>query len=242
MPGAQVQAASTSRRRPDSRLHSAVRVAPAAGAAPHRAGAEVYLPRTKVDLYSFDANYLQRLKAREPDTENHFVSYFTPRLQMKLRQRGFSSPTLEDIRQDTFCRVLIAVQAGNVQHPERFGAFVASVCDNLILEKWREAGRNNHLDVESLDVPDTRVNLESLVLSKEKRKIVEEILDQMSPKKRNILRALLFEDLDREELCRRFGINSDYLRVLLFRAREEFATRLKARGWKYSENKDRKDD
>jgi RNA polymerase sigma-70 factor, ECF subfamily len=59
---------------------------------------------------------------------------------------------------------------------------------------------------------------------------VEHILDEMPPKKRNVLRAVIFEQLDRDELCERFGVNGDYLRVLLFRAKEEFAERLKARG------------
>ena len=228
------------RRRPDSRAHSPVRSMTVPGG-PKRPAPEVYLSPRKVDLYSFDAAYLERLKAREPATEAHFVSYFTPRLHMKLRQRGFTAPTLEDIRQDTFCRVLLAVQADSVLHPERFGAFVASVCDNLILEKYREFSRNQHLDVEAMDLPDSRVNLESLVLRKEKRQMVAEILEELPPKKRNILRALLFEQLDREELCRRFGINSDYLRVLLFRSKEEFVARLKAKGWRTPGDKDHKD-
>jgi len=184
-----------------------------------------------VDLYSFDADYLRRLKEREPATESHFVSYFTPRLNMKLRQRGFAPPTLEDIRQDTFCRILAAVQHDEIQHPERFGAFVASVCDNVILEKWREVQRNQHVDVESMDFPDGQPGMESVVLRKEKRRIVAEILEEMPAKKRNILRALLYEHLDRDELCERFDVRSDYLRVLLFRAKEEFASRLKEKGW-----------
>jgi len=184
-----------------------------------------------VDLFSFDAEYLQRLKGREPATESHFVSYFTPRLDTKLRQRGFTPANREDIRQDTLYRVLIAVQTGTVEHPERFGAFVASVCNHVIQEKWREIARNQHADVESMELPDNRVNVESALLRKEKKQIVSRILDEMSPKKRDILRAFLFDHLNREELCERFGVTGDYLRVLLFRAKEEFSARLKGKGW-----------
>lgn len=202
--------------------------------------AEVYLsPRTPVDLYSFDAEYLRRLKEREPATERHFVSYFTPRLHVKLRQRGFSLTVLDDIRQETFFRVLTAVQNNTVLYPERFGAFVASVCDRVILESYRDIVRNQHLDVEAMDVPDSQASLESVVLLKEKRQIVAQILDQLSPKSRNILRALLYEQLTREELCTRFGVTSDYLRVLLFRAREEFAGLLQAKGLNGLEERDR---
>jgi len=226
-----VHVRATKRRRPDSRLHASIRTAPQAEAVPASDASAVYWsPVKKVDLYSFDADYLRRLKDRDPATEAHFVSYFSPRMQVKLRHRGFSSPALEDVSQETFFRVLTAVQGDNVLYPERFGAYVHSVCDRVILEKFREFARNQHLDLDGMDVPDRKTNLETMLLKKEKRKIVENILEEMPPKKRNILRALIFEQLDRDELCERFGVNGDYLRVLLFRAKEEFVERLKARG------------
>ena len=231
MPGARVQAPVKSRRRPDSRAHPSVRMPRPVPAGPKPGVSEVYWsPRNKVDLYSFDAEYLRRLKAREPDTEGHFVSYFTPRLHVKLRQRGFSLQMVDDIRQETFFRVLAAVQNDSVLYPERFGAFVVSVCDRVILENYRDIARNQHLDVENMNLPDGQASLESVVLQKEKRRIVARILDQLSPKSRNILRALVYEQLTRDELCARFGVTSDYLRVLLFRAREEFAALLNAQG------------
>jgi RNA polymerase sigma-70 factor (ECF subfamily) len=219
------------------RAHRAPLLSPSfAAASPATKGrlpatSEVYWsPRKKVDFYSFDAEYLRRLQARDPATEGHFASYFGKRLQIKLRSRGFASAVLEDISQETFYRVLIAVRNGTVLYPERFGAYVNSVCDRVILEKYREHARNQHLDVEAMDLPDGKTNLEAMVLRKEKRAIVAGILDQLPAKKRNMLRALLFEQLDRSELCARFKVKSDYLRVLLFRAREDFAALCKARG------------
>ena len=229
---APVQVRAKKRQRPDSRLHASIGGARQAGTSPAPAAGVVYWsPIKKVDLYSFDADYLRRLKARDPATEAHFVSYFEPRMQVKLRHRGFVSPTLEDVSQETFFRVLTAVQADHVLYPERFGAYVHSVCDKVILEKFREFARNQHLDLDGMDLPDRKTNLEAMLLRKEKRRIVEEILDELPARKRNILRAFIFEQLDRDELCKRFGVNSDYLRVLLFRAKEEFAERLKARGF-----------
>jgi RNA polymerase sigma factor (sigma-70 family) len=224
---ARVQVPAKKRPRPDSRLHRPVGGGRQSGEA---AGAVYWSPRKKVEFYTFDADYLRLLKEREPATEAHFVAYFTPRLQMKLRQRGFSSPTLEDVSQETFFRVLTAVQNGSVLAAEKFGAYVSAVCDNVILEKYREFARNQHLDVDGMDIPDRSTNLEAAVLRREKKKIVAEVLADLSPKKRNLLRALIYEQLDRDQMCERFGVNGDYLRVLLFRAKEDFAALLKARG------------
>ena len=195
------------------------------------AASEVYWsPRKKVDFYSFDADYLRRLQARDPATEGHFASYFGKRLQIKLRSRGFAAAALEDVSQETFYRVLREVQNGTVLYPERFGAYVNSVCDRVILEKYREHSRNQHLDVDGMELPDGKTNLEAMVLRKEKSKMVADILAQLPAKKRNILRALIFEQLDRDEICARFNVKSDYLRVLLFRAKEDFAALCRARG------------
>lgn len=221
------QALTKRRSRPDSRSH---RPSGRIREASEAASAVYCSPRKKVEFYSFDAEYLRLLKDRDPVTQAHFVSYFTPRLQMKLRYRGFASPTLEDVSQETFYRVLNAVEGGAVLYPEKFGAYVNAVCDKVILEKYREFARNQHLDLDGIDVPDNGANLEAVILRREKKKIVAEVLADLSPKKRNLLRALIYEQLDREQMCARFGVNSDYLRVLLFRAKEDFAALLRARG------------
>lgn len=65
--------------------------------------------------------------------ESHFVSYFVNRLKIKLRHRGLALAVVEDIISETFIRVLMAVRNGSVLNPERFAAYVNSVCDQVIL-------------------------------------------------------------------------------------------------------------
>lgn len=195
------------------------------------ATSEVYWsPRKKVDFYQFDAKYLDNLKGGDSATEKHFAVYFGERLRAKLLNRGFAIATLEDISQETLMRVFAAVRNGAILYPERFGAYVNSVCDKVVLEKYREHSRHRHLDIDAMELPDGKTNLETIVLRKEKKKIVADILAQLPVKKRNILRAVIFEQLNRDELCARFGVKNDYLRVLLFRAKEDFAALCKARG------------
>lgn len=192
---------------------------------------EVYWStKKKVDFYQFDAKYLERLHGGDVATESHFAAYFGERLRAKLLNRGFAMATLEDIRQETFLRVFAAVRNSSVLYPERFGAYVNSVCDRVILENYRSDRRHQHLDVDSMELPDGKTSLETIILRKEKKKIVADILAQLPVKKRNILRAVIFEQLDREQLCARFNVKNDYLRVLLFRAKEDFAALCKAKG------------
>ena len=51
---------------------------------------------------------------------------------------------------------------------------------------------------------------------------VREILDEMSERDRRILRAVFLEEQDKDGVCRDFGVDRDYLRVLVHRAKLAF--------------------
>jgi len=191
---------------------------------------EVYLSKKEpVDPYSFDNAYLERLGAGDSVTETHFVSYFSRLLRIKLRGRTLSPQLIEDICQETFLRVLQAVRAGDAIHsPERLGAFVNSVCRNVLLESYRDRLRTQQVDMETLDLPDGRTDLERSLLLKESKKVVGEVLAKLSERDRNCLRALFLEDRDKDDICQQFGVERGYLRVLLHRAKISFRAQYKA--------------
>jgi RNA polymerase sigma-70 factor (ECF subfamily) len=179
-----------------------------------------------VDLYSFDESYLRRLQDRDAVTESHFVSYFRDLLRIKLRSRFFSTHAIEDVQQETFSRVITAVRAGEIRQPDRLGAYVNSVCNNVRLELYRDVTRNQHLDADSVDMPDPQADLEENMLREERVQMVREVLGKLPERDRSILRAVL-EERDKEEICREFGVDRGYLRVLLHRAKKSFKTSYK---------------
>jgi RNA polymerase sigma-70 factor (ECF subfamily) len=191
-----------------------------------RLESEVYWSPKTVDLYSFDESYLRRLQDRDSVTESHFVAYFRDLLRIKLRSRFFSTHAIEDVQQETFSRVITAVRAGEIRQPDRLGAFVNSVCNNVRLELYRDVTRNQHLDADSVEVPDPQADLEERMLREERVQMVREVLDKLSERDRNILRAVL-EERDKDEICGEFGVERGYLRVLLHRAKKSFKTNYK---------------
>jgi len=187
------------------------------------AKAEVYwLERTPVDFYSFDEEYLRRLGAHDPATEAHFIAYFSERLRITLRARGADVSTIEDVRQETFFRVWVAIRSGSVNNPQGFGSYVHSVCKNVLSESRRDNYRNQHDSLESNDVPDEKLGLEELMQLKENRELVRAVLDELPERDRHLLQARFFEDRDNEEVCGDFGVDRDYLRVLFHRAINKF--------------------
>jgi RNA polymerase sigma-70 factor (ECF subfamily) len=179
-----------------------------------------------VELFSFDADYLCRLKQSDASTEQHFFAYFSKMLVIKLRSRLRSSEAVDDIKQETFLRVLRAVRAENAIHSaEKLGSYVNSVCNFVLLEHYRSGKRENPMDEQAPDPPDKTVDLEGALSAKETRAQVRQVLESLDKKDRDLLRAVFLEERDKDEICREFGVDRDYLRVLLYRAKAQFRTR-----------------
>ena len=195
------------------------------------AKADVYwLQRIPVDFYTFDEEYLRRLGAHDAATEAHFVAYFSERLKITLRARGVDSHTIEDIRQETFCRVWVAVQAGHVNNPRGFGSYVYSVCRNVLSESRRNGHPELHDPLDSFDLADEQLGLEDLMQRKENSRLVRALLSELPERDRHLLQARFFEDRDNDEVCDDFGVDRDYLRVLFHRAIQKFSELYKKRG------------
>jgi len=178
-----------------------------------------------VEFFSFDESYLQRLRGGDFPTEQHFVDYFGQLLRIKLRSRLRSSQTVDDIRQETFVRVLKAVRTGGVRSAEGLGSFVNSICNNVLQEHYRSSARSvSSQDDTPLDPPDTNIDLDGMLVAKQTREQVRHTLSMLSEKDRRLLRAIFFEEKDKDEICTDFGVDRDYLRVLLHRAKQSFRT------------------
>ncbi len=178
-----------------------------------------------LDFHNFDQRYLDLLRAGDYRVQEHFGGYFTALIQIKLRSRLRTPEAIQDIRQETFTRFFTALREGKIQQPERLGSFVNSICNNVLLEHYRADSRTTPLDDgegEPRDFPDTRVDLLSLLTAKETEKKVREILQQLSERDRRLLRDVFLEERDKDEVCRDFGIDRNYLRVLLHRAKQAF--------------------
>lgn len=178
-----------------------------------------------MELFAFDKPYVDRLRDGEPATEQHFGAYFGQILGIMLRARYLPPERVDDVRQETFTRVIAILRRdGGIRQPERFGAFVNSICKNVLRENTRELYRTQPLQPDHLESPDPDrvVDLERALISRETKEKVREILAEMKERDRDLLRAIFLEEKDKNEICREFGVDREYLRVLLHRAKGRF--------------------
>jgi len=176
-----------------------------------------------VEFFTFSKEYVELLRRGDPVTEQHFVAYFEQLLRIKLRSRMLASDKVEDLRQETFIRVIAAVRRdGGVRQPERFGAFVNSICKNVLLEHYRSSAKNQPMEDVHMDIPDKVLDLEGMLVTKQSAEQVRRILDAMPKRDRDLLRAIFLDDKEKDAVCREFGVDREYLRVLVYRAKDKF--------------------
>jgi RNA polymerase sigma-70 factor (ECF subfamily) len=173
--------------------------------------------------FEFNATYLHSLRQGDPSTEEHFVTHFGPILHKKLRRKVRSMDQASDLRQETFLRVLTILRSEQgVRHPERFEILVLGVCNNVLREAYRQQKRMVQMEPE-FDLAGSTPTPDECAMAGESGNHVWRVLSRLDPNARAILQAAFLEEQDRDEICRRFGINRNHLRLLIFRAKKTFA-------------------
>ena len=173
----------------------------------------------------FDTDYVNRLTHGDAETEAHFANYFSSLLLIKLRGRLRSPQLVEDARQETFLRVLNTLRKkGGVQYPERLGAFVNAVCENVLSELFRAGSRFQQVPDNAVEPVDEADSAESQCLSEERKTIIRRVLSGLASPDQLILRRVFLEERDKDEICREMGIDRNYLRVRIHRALVRFRT------------------
>jgi RNA polymerase sigma-70 factor, ECF subfamily len=178
-----------------------------------------------VQFHAFDSLYLEQLRAGDFRTQEHFVSYFSELIRLKLGKRLHSRPEIEDARQETFTRVLSALRRDDgVRQPERLGAFVNSVCNNVLLEHYRSASQEapGAEEEAAANIPDPALSAVDIIANREIQRKVRHILDELPEKDRRLIKEIFLDERDKDEVCRDLGVDREYLRVLLHRAKKSF--------------------
>jgi RNA polymerase sigma-70 factor (ECF subfamily) len=111
---------------------------------------------------------------------------------------------------------------GGIRQPERLGAFVNSVCNNVLQEFYRSVDHGASLDDDAPEPVDKLIDLEGFLVTKQTREQVRKVLALLGDKDRQLLRSIFLEEKEKDDVCREFGVDRDYLRVLLHRAKQSF--------------------
>lgn len=107
------------------------------------------------------------------------------------------------------------------------GAFVNAVCGNVLMERVRHDSRARAVQDTFEEYADLSPLPEAAMVTAERRRAVTLLIQTLSASDQAVLRAVFLDEEDRDQVCERMGISRDYLRVLIFRARNRFRAELR---------------
>lgn len=175
-----------------------------------------------MQLVAFDSAYLERLRNSDAGTERHFVAYFSDLIRLKLRSRLQSREAVDDVRQETFARVLLLLRSPDgIRQPDRLGALVNSVCNHVLFEHYRSI-KGQHADIDEQPehfLIDPSAGALAQYEATETKRAVRAVLKQLPERDRQLLQAVFLDERSKDDVCAEFGVTRDYLRVLIHRAK-----------------------
>jgi len=177
-----------------------------------------------VKFVAFDAAYVASLCSGDRGTEQHFQSYFSELIRLKLRSRFLSPAEIDDIEQETFVRAFkLVCHQRALRQAERLGALINSICNHVLSERYRAQKKVEELEEEKAAVLcDTRPGVLDELLTGETQRLVRDVLDDLPHRDRLILEAIFLEERDKDAVCEQMKVDRAYLRVLLHRAKQAF--------------------
>jgi len=160
--------------------------------------------------------------------ETELARRFWERLRLFATRRLGDAALAEDVAQETLRRVVAALRAGKLAHPDALPAFVFQTARNICLHHLRSGGREERalgrLNEGGVSVTGEDA-LESLI-SAERRATVRLALERLGESDRDLLRRVYFQQLDSDEIARRLDITPETLRVRKHRALRRLADAL----------------
>lgn len=176
-----------------------------------------------MELYAFDDDYVARLRSGDRFTQKHFHDYFDPRLKSKLYNRGVRSRyDIEDLVQEVFFRAWRTILSSEgIRDGRTLGSFMNSVCNHVFFE-WLRQKETEPIKPEHELMVDAAEDAFTALARGEERQSVMRVLERLSARDQSLLQAVYWEELDKDEICRKFSVSRNYLRVLQYRAVAKF--------------------
>ena len=133
-----------------------------------------------------------------------------------------SKEDAEDVRAETFLRVIQSLRQGKLRSPDSLPSFVLGIALNVIREQTRLRQKARQLDGGELEIACEQPSPESIFLDEEAARAVREVAGELKPREREFLRLYFYEELPKEEIARALGIKEERLRLIKSRALKSF--------------------
>lgn len=168
-----------------------------------------------------DGELATSVSAGDVMAEGAVYEKYSERVFFLALSERFSRDDAEDIRAETFLRVLQALREGKLRKPDSLPSYIVGIALNVMREHKRQRAGTDSLTDREYEIPGGD-SPEAAFLDKEVSRAIEEMATQLKPRERQFLRMFYYEELPKEEIARTLGIKEERLRLIKSRALKSF--------------------
>jgi RNA polymerase sigma factor (sigma-70 family) len=169
---------------------------------------------------SVEAELVAKIQGGQTEAEAELYDKYSARVYYLALRQTRSPEDAEDVRAETFFRVLQAIRGNHLRSASSVAAFILGTTRNVLHEFTRRCQAEN---TDQSRIPEAGVpSHEHLFLDADVRRAIEQTIDRLKPRERELLRLYYFDELPRGEIARRTGIAEERVRLVKSRALKHF--------------------
>jgi RNA polymerase sigma factor (sigma-70 family) len=168
-----------------------------------------------------DVDLVANVRQGDSTAETALYEKYSARIYFLALSETHSAEDAEDVRAETFLRVIQALRQDKLRSAASLSSFIVGIALNVIREHNRTKYKTEQLDGSELNLAGDR-SLESVFLDEETERAIKEAAGKLKPRERDFLRLYYYEELSKEEIAHSLGIKEERLRLIKSRALKSF--------------------
>jgi RNA polymerase sigma factor (sigma-70 family) len=168
-----------------------------------------------------DTELVTNIRNGRSDAEAALYERYAPKVYYLALRESRSPHDAEDVRAETFLRVLQAIRGNALRSPEAVASFILGTTRNVLHELYsrrRQSAAAKEPEPEDLSTP----SHEEQFLDSEVQQAIQQTIVRLKPRDRDLLRMHFYEELPTHEIAKRSGIAPERVRLVKSRALKRF--------------------
>jgi len=168
-----------------------------------------------------DSDLVSSVEQGDKLAEAALYEKYSDRLYFLALSELHSREDAEDVRAETFVRIIQALRLGKLRKPDSLSSFVVGIALNVIRESKRQ-----RFGIESLGDNESKISDEASpeesFLDQEVSSSIAETIKHLKPREREFLKMYYYEELPMPEIARALGVKEERLRLVKSRTLQRF--------------------
>lgn len=170
---------------------------------------------------SLDSDLVANVRDGDSTAETTIYEKYSARIYFLALSEMHSKEDAEDVRAETFLRVISALRQDKLRSAASLPSFIVGIALNVIREHSRAKYKVEQFDGSEQNFPGDK-SVETAFLDQESERAIKEVAEKLKPRERDFLRLYYYEELPKEEIAQTLGIKEERLRLIKSRALQSF--------------------